>query len=355
MNTQSNIIIGMSGGVDSSVTALLLQQQGHTISGITYTLFPRDNTEIQGDPNVRDAKAVADKLGIAHQSADISDLFHSHVIAPFIQSYEQGETPNPCYHCNPNIKFSPALMDELGATSFATGHYAKTGYDSGSGRYLLKKGAHSNKDQSYFLANLSQAQLEKALFPLGDMTKDEIRAIAKEYALPTATRSDSQDICFIPDGDYISFLRNKTGKTYPKGNFITPEGEVLGQHQGIISYTVGQRRGLDISSSGRLYVKEIRPCDNTVVLAPNQSLFSDQLQANRLNFIATQDLQSPTKCTAKIRSRHAGAFATAQQIAPDTLQVTFDTPQRAITAGQAVVLYDGDTVIASGTITPPQL
>ncbi|MFI3249843.1 MAG: tRNA 2-thiouridine(34) synthase MnmA [Eubacteriales bacterium] len=350
MNQQKNIVIGMSGGVDSSVAALLLKQEGHTISGVTYTLFPHTDHNLQNDPNATDALAVAQKLGISHRTHNLSALFDEQVVAPFVHDYEQGRTPNPCYHCNSAIKFSLPVMDLLEAEGFATGHYAKITYDQGSGRYLLQQSPNKQKDQSYFLSKLTQAQLSRAHFPLANLSKDEVRAIAADHALPTALRTDSQDICFVPDGDYISFLRKRTAKTYQAGEFQTPAGTVLGKHKGIISYTVGQRRGLDISSDGRLYVKEIRPEQNTVILSDNQSLYSDTLIAHQLNFIATESLETPTQCRAKIRSRHDGEPATAQQIDTDTLQVTFLKPQRAITPGQVVVLYDGDTVIASGII-----
>lgn len=340
------IAVGMSGGVDSSVTAYLLKQQGHHILGVTFSFF----APCGGADNGADAKAVADVLGIPHQRADLSQGFHQQVIAPFVHAYTQGQTPNPCMLCNRSVKFGPQALASTQAEGFATGHYAKVTQDTGSGRYLLKQGSHRPKDQSYFLAGLSQAQLAVAHFPLGEYTKEDIRAIAAQANLPTAYRSDSQDICFIPDGDYAKFIRGETGDTYPKGDFVDTKGKILGTHQGIIGYTVGQRRGLGISSQDRLYVKEVNPSRNQVVLSSNQELYENTLTASQLNFVAATQLQQPTKCIAKIRSRHEGDSATVQQIGEDQLHVHFDTPQRAITPGQAVVLYDGDVVLASGII-----
>ncbi len=348
MNKQASptIAVGMSGGVDSSVTAYLLNKAGHSILGVTFSFF----APCGGADNGADARAVADVLGISHQRADLSEGFCQEVIDPFIEAYCQGETPNPCMLCNRGVKFGPQALSSTGAEHFATGHYANIGYDSGTGRHLLLKGSHTPKDQSYFLSGLSQAQLSVAHFPLGGYSKDQVREIAKEAKLPTAFRSDSQDICFIPDGDYAKFIQEKTGKDFPKGKFLDTEGKELGQHQGIISYTVGQRRGLGVASGGRLYVTGLSVADNVVTLGPNEALFSRTLRANRLNFIATDNLKQPVTCQAKIRSRHAGDEAVVQQIGEDEIQVTFTRPQRAITAGQAVVLYDGDTVIASGII-----
>ncbi len=349
-NMQKQIAVGMSGGVDSSVTAYLLQKAGHYILGVTFSFF----APCGGVDNSGEAKRVASVLGIEHREADLSSGFYNQVISPFVEAYLQGETPNPCMLCNQGLKFSPLAIASTGLEHFATGHYARVGYDSGSGRYLLRTGKHLPKDQSYFLAGLSQSQLQRAVFPLGDYTKEEVRQIALEAELPTAHRSESQDICFIPDGDYVKFIKEDRGQTFPKGNFLDTQGKVLGEHQGILSYTVGQRRGLGVSSGGKLYVKEIRPQSNEVVLSSNEDLFSSVLYANRLNFVATASLTGAVSCEGKIRSRHGGAMAVAEQIGEDLLKVTFTSPQRAITPGQAVVLYDGDTVIVSGTILGKQ-
>ncbi len=342
----STIAVGMSGGVDSSVCALLLQQQGYTVVGVTYSFF----APCGGEDNEAQAKAVAKTLGIEHYSADLSDKFLQNVINPFVSAYEQGETPNPCVMCNQNVKFGQEALQLTDTDLFATGHYARITLDKGSGRYLLQQGKYLPKDQSYFLAGLSQAQLAKACFPLGDYSKEEIRQIAQEAKLPTANRSDSQDICFIPDGDYAGFICKKRGKIFPKGYFVDTKDRVLGEHQGIIHYTVGQRRGLGISSEGRLYVKEVNTESNKVVLCNNEELFSSVMTASRLNFVAASHLKQPVKCVAKIRSRHLGDKAVAEQVGEDEIRVEFEKPQRAITVGQTVVLYEGDTVLASGVI-----
>lgn len=345
----NQIAIGMSGGVDSSVTAYLLKKAGHDVIGVTFSFFGYGS----GEDNYNCAKSVADVLGIPHTSADLSQPFHEKVIIPFMETYCQGATPNPCVACNRNLKFGPEALCSTGASGFATGHYAKVELDSGSGRYLLKKGKYPEKDQSYFLSALTQEQLAVAHFPLGDYKKDEIRQIAQEANLPTATRSDSQDICFIPDGDYEGFIHREMPdikKRNPVGNFVDTRGNILGQHKGIISYTIGQRRGLGISSGGRLYVGAINPKDNTVVLCSDAELFTPSLTAAQLNFVGASSLEREIVCQAKVRSRQNAVPARAVQVGEDRFQVTFDSPQRAVCPGQAVVLYDGDTVLASGMI-----
>lgn len=345
----AQIAVGMSGGVDSSVTAYLLKEKGHSILGVTFSFF----APCGGMDNTTDAKAVAEVLGITHRTADLSAPFEEKVILPFMMAYCQGETPNPCMLCNKGVKFGTEALTSTGATGFATGHYAKVELDSGSGRYLLKKGKYPEKDQSYFLAGLSQNQLAVAHFPLGEYKKEEIREIAMAAKLPTATRSESQDICFIPDGDYGKFIRNRmpeVEKKHPPGEFVDQNGKVLGRHEGIISYTIGQRRGLGVSSSGRLYVGAVKPSENQVVLCDNASLFGSSLRGNRLNFIAAENLEREVTCEVKIRSRQETVKGKAVQIGEDQISVTFHEPQRAITPGQAVVLYDGDVVLASAVI-----
>lgn len=343
------IAIGMSGGVDSSVTAYLLKQAGKDVIGVTFSFFGYGS----GEDNYRCAKSVADVLGIPHTSADLSVPFHEKVIIPFMETYCQGATPNPCITCNRNLKFGPEALSSTGASGFATGHYAKVEQDVGSGRFLLKKGKYPEKDQSYFLSALTQEQLAVAHFPLGDYKKEQIREIAKEANLPTAARSDSQDICFIPDGDYEGFIHRELSgveKRNPIGDFVDSNGNILGQHKGIISYTIGQRRGLGISSKGRLYVGAINPQDNTVTLCSNEELFASGLTANKLNFVAAKTLEQEIKCYAKVRSRQNAVPATAVQIGEGRFAVKFETPQRAVCPGQAVVLYEDDVVLASGII-----
>ena len=344
------LAVAMSGGVDSSAAACLLLEQGYALVGLTMKLFSRP-----GEPwrDGEDARAVARQLGFPHHMVDLSPCFSSQVMDAFVRAYEAGRTPNPCVTCNRHIKFG-ALLDEavkLGCEKLATGHYARVEYDPGSGRYLLKKASRPEKDQSYVLSTLTQAQLSRALFPLGALSKEEIRAIAQSRGLVTAHKSDSQDICFIPDGDYGAFIRRHTGKDYPAGPFLNLEGKQLGEHRGIIGYTVGQRRGLGVSSrEGRLYVKEIRPEDNAVVLSNNESLFARTLTAEGLNLIACGQLSGPVRLRAKIRYRMAEQPCTVEQTGPSTIRLTFDHPQRAITPGQTVVLYDGDTVVGGAAI-----
>ena len=348
------IAVAMSGGVDSSAAAWLLKQQGHDLLGVTLTLFDPSAVGVPGSQqDVEDARAVAAQLEFPHHVFHMAQCFRAQVMDRFAAAYEAGATPNPCVVCNRYIKFG-ALLDrsrELGAQAIATGHYAQTKLDPGSGRWLLKKAAHPEKDQSYVLYSLTQDQLSASRFPLGGLSKPEIREIAEENGLINARKRESQDICFVPDGDYASFIRRHTGKMYPEGHFVDQTGKVLGTHEGIIGYTVGQRRGLGVSSNqGRLYVKEVRPADNTVVLSDNQALFSRTLTANDLNLIAMPQLDAPIRLKAKVRYRQVEQLCTVEQTGADTIRVVFDQPQRAITPGQAVVLYDGDVVVGGATI-----
>ena len=342
------IAVAMSGGVDSSVAAYLLREQGYPLVGVTLRLH-----DCAGPDDVSDARAVAQQLGFAHHAFDLSDHFRACVMGPFVRDYEQGRTPNPCVECNRNVKFGALLdkADQMGCGAVATGHYARIEQDKSSGRWLLKTALYPEKDQSYVLYCLTQSQLERSRFPLGDLSKQEIRAIALEQGLASARKGDSQDICFIPDGDYAAFIRRHTGRDYPAGNFIDPAGRVLGRHEGIIAYTLGQRRGLGVSSAdGRLYVTKISPADNTVTLGKNADLFSRTLEADHINLIPCDKLTSPQRVQAKARYRHSAQPATVEQVGEDRIRVTFDQPQRAITPGQAVVLYDGDVVVGGGTI-----
>ena len=343
----ARVAVAMSGGVDSSTAAFLLKQEGHALMGITMQLFDSSCDES------RDAAQVACQLGFPHQTVDLSHTFRCRVMDEFVQCYERGETPNPCIDCNRHLKFG-ALLDQalaLDQEKIATGHYVRLNYDSGSGRWLLKKALHPEKDQSYVLYSLTQHQLSHSLFPLGSLSKDEIREIALSHGLVSARKKDSQDICFIPDGDYGAFIRKHTGRSYPQGVFLDESGALLGTHTGIVDYTIGQRRGLGVSSTqGRLYVKEVRPGENAVILSSNESLYTRSFAANAVNWIPFDRLDGPIRLHAKVRYRMAEQPCLVEPVDHDRIRVTFDQPQRAITPGQAVVFYDGDCVVGGATI-----
>ena len=342
------LAVAMSGGVDSSVAAYLLREQGYPLVGVTLRLHG-----CAGMEDVSDARVVAEQLGMEHHVFDLSDHFRTCIMDHFVAEYEQGRTPNPCVECNRRVKFG-AMLDQvrkLGCDCVATGHYARLDYDMPSGRWLLKTALHPEKDQSYVLYCLTQQQLASSRFPLGGLSKEEIRAIALEQSLASARKGDSQDICFVPDGDYAAFIRRHTGKDYLKGNFVAPDGRVLGTHEGVIAYTLGQRRGLGVSSAnGRLYVTKIDPAENTVTLSDNAALFARTVEATGVNFIPFDRLNAPLRVQAKARYRHGAQSAVVEQLGEDRIRVAFDQPQRAMTPGQAVVLYDGEIVVGGGTI-----
>ena len=336
----------MSGGVDSSVAAWLLQHQGHRCIGGTMQLLPGESD------NTGDAQTVADRMGIDLHVFQMEEDFRSCVIEDFVRCYEAGATPNPCVVCNRHLKFGILLKKALalGCTHIATGHYARIRQDSESGRFLLLKGNDLPKDQSYFLYALTQEQLSHTLFPLGELTKEEVRAVAQQQGFVTAHKRDSQDICFIPDGDYRAFLERYTGKIYPCGSFLDEQGNVVGQHNGAVGYTLGQRKGLGLAMGAPVYVCAKDMAANTVTVGPNEALFSDTLMASDWNWIAFPAPTEPIRCLAKARSRMTEQPATVYPQENGICKVVFDEPQRAITPGQAVVLYDGETVIGGGTI-----
>ena len=345
MKQNTRIAIAMSGGVDSSVAALLMKAQGYDLTGVTMSLLPSQAQDII------DAKSSCDRLGIPHTVYDLSDEFKRNVIEPFIAVYEAGGTPNPCIICNRFMKFG-ILLDAVlqdGQNGIATGHYARVEQD-GNGRYLLKTAADATKDQSYVLWQLTQHQLAHTLFPLGGYTKAEIREMAEAHGLVTAHKSDSQDICFVPDGDYAAFIRQYTGRAPSPGEFVDTSGHVLGMHKGIIHYTIGQRKGLGIALGQPMFVKSKDVATGRVVLSTNDQLFSNELTVEGLNLIATERLDAPIRAEVKIRYQHKACTATITQLDEGRARIVFDEPQRAAADGQSAVFYDGDTVIGGGFI-----
>lgn len=347
----------MSGGVDSAVAAYLMKEQGFDCIGVTMKLFyneeiaVRDNTCCSLD-DVEDAKSVAYKLGMPYYVFNFSDRFREDVIDRFVDAYKNGRTPNPCIDCNRYLKFDKLFTRaaELGCDYIATGHYARVEFDEASGRYLLKKSVDANKDQSYVLYSLTQEQLSHVKFPLGGMSKAETRKIAEQNGFINAHKHDSQDICFVKNGTYADFIEEYTGVKFPEGDFVDKNGNFLGRHKGIIRYTVGKRRGLGLSFEQPMYVTAVNPDSNTVVLGTNEELFSSEVTANDINLISVKSLDAPMRVKAKVRYRQTEQWATAVQTDENTVKVIFDEPQRAVTKGQALVMYDGDTVVGGGTI-----
>ena len=351
-------LIAMSGGVDSSVAACLMKEAGYDCIGATMKLFCNEDIGVSEDSgccsadDVEDARSVATALDMPYYVFNFSERFREEVMDRFVTAYENGITPNPCIECNRKLKFEYLhnRAKELGYDYVVTGHYAIIEYNKTTGRYELKKAADPAKDQSYVLYSMTQEQLSHTLFPLGALSKPAVRSLAEERGFINADKGDSQDICFVPNGKYTDFIEGYTGKTYPEGDFVDMDGNVLGRHKGIIRYTVGQRKGLGLSLKEPMYVVRVEPESNTVILGRDSDLFTTTLTAKNINLISVPDLYTPTRVKARVRYKHVEQWATVTQQDADTIQVVFDQPQRAITKGQAVVLYDGDVVVGGGTI-----
>ena len=351
-------LIAMSGGVDSSVAAYLMQQKGYRCVGATMRLYDNETAGLSRAhtccslDDVEDARSVATRLNMPYYVFNFSDEFEETVIRKFVRSYEEGKTPNPCIDCNKHMKFARLLQraEVMGLEYVVTGHYASLRQDEENGRYLLCRAVDTAKDQTYFLYNLTQDQLAHVQFPLGPLTKAQTRAIAEEQGFLNARKHDSQDICFVPDRDYGAFLERYTGRTYPPGDFLDEDGKVVGTHRGAVRYTLGQRKGLGLAMGSRIYVTGKDMEANTVTVGPESSLYFRSLIAEDLNWISIPSLTEPLRVEAKVRYSQSSQPGTVYPEGSDLFRLVFDTPQRAITPGQAVVLYDGDVVVGGGTI-----
>ena len=357
--SKGNVMVGMSGGVDSSVAAAILLDKGYDVVGVTMQIWPDMGEERQKTEGgccslsaVDDARRVAERLGIPYYVLNFKDVFQEKVIDYFKEEYIRGRTPNPCIACNRYVKFEALLQKavSMGMDYVATGHYARTEYDQHSHRYLLKKSATAAKDQTYALYTLTQEQLSRTLFPIGDYTKDRVREMAREIGLTVASKPDSQEICFVEDDDYGRFISENSSFEVKHGDFLDISGKKLGKHKGIIHYTVGQRKGLGVSFGKPMYVVSVNPDENTVVLGEEKDVFTGSLTASDLNFISIDGLKNQMKITAKIRYSAKEAVARLDPVDEGRVMVEFETPQRAITPGQSVVFYDGETVVGGGVI-----
>ena len=371
MLTAETIAVAMSGGVDSSAVAAMLRAEGRNVIGLTMQLWnQRRLAGHEGMPetvqgrccsidDVYDARRVADTLGIPYYVVNHEERFERDVVRPFVEEYLAGRTPIPCSLCNNHLKFDQLLIvaRQVGADRIATGHYAQVVFDESLNRWLLKRPADKSKDQTYFLFGLTQEQLSRTLFPLGGMTKPEVRELARKHNLVIAEKPDSQEICFVPGGDYKRFLEaylteqgDERAETEIAGEMVTTDGKVIGEHAGVHNFTVGQRKGLGVATGSPLYVVQIKNDTRQVVVGKDEELYSRTLRAHRVNLISTAELREPMRVAVKIRHKHQPAPAIIESAGPDEVIVTFDEPQRAITPGQAAVFYDGDIVVGGGWI-----
>jgi len=369
MPQSRTIAVAMSGGVDSSTVAAMLRSEGHNVIGLTMQLW--NQRRLSGHPgmpeavqgrccsldDVYDARRVAETLGIPYYVVNHEERFEREVVRPFVAEYLSGRTPIPCSLCNNHLKFDQLLIvaQQIGADALATGHYARVAFDDRRGRWLLKRATDPSKDQTYFLFGLTQEQLSRTLFPLGEMTKPQVRELARQHGLALAEKPDSQEICFVPGGDYKNFLDAylaEQGSSLPDtaGELVTADGQVIGEHNGIHNFTVGQRKGLGVATGSPLYVIQINGDKRQVVVGGQDELYSRTLHVHRLNFISIDDLREPMRVTVKIRHRHEPAAAVIEKSGPDEVLATFDRPQRAVAPGQAAVFYDGDLVVGGGWI-----
>lgn len=356
---KNKVVVGMSGGVDSSVAALLLKEQGYDVIGVTMQIWQDEENDVQssnggccGLSAVDDARRVAQRLDIPYYVMNFKREFKCNVMDYFVEEYLMGRTPNPCIACNRYVKWEALLKRSLdiGADYIATGHYARV-ERLGNGRYAIRNSVTAAKDQTYALYNLTQEQLAHTLMPVGEYSKDEIRKIAEDAGLPVAHKPDSQEICFVPDNDYAAFIdREAAGRVPGSGNFVDSTGKVLGRHKGITHYTIGQRRGLEIAAGRRVFVTEIRPETNEVVIGENEDVFTDTVLCNRINYMAIENLPEERRVRAKIRYNHAGEYCIIRKLDNDSILCTFEKPVRAATPGQAVVFYDEEYVLGGGTI-----
>jgi len=363
------IAVAMSGGVDSSTVAAMLRAEGHNVVGLTMQLWNQRRLaghegvpeSVQGRccsiDDVYDARRVAETIGIPYYVVNHEDRFERDVVRPFVQEYLSGRTPIPCSLCNNHLKFDQLLTvaQQIGAEAVATGHYARVEFDKSSGRWILKRPADHSKDQTYFLFGLTQEQLSRTMFPLGNMTKPEVRDLARKHGLASAEKPDSQEICFVPGGDYKNFIDAylaEQGESLPDtaGELVTTDGRAIGEHSGIHNFTIGQRKGLGVATGSPLYVLQIKGDTREVVVGSGENLYSNTLRVHRVNLISAEDLPALMRVTVKIRHRHEAAAAIIEKSGADEILVSFEQPQRAITPGQAAVFYDGDVVVGGGWI-----